>query len=59
MSTLKTKVLINTIYSQFYIDADKELLDFLKTARPEDTHILRSYYNLPIPEGDFYVDKKM
>lgn len=57
MSTLVqlSTVTIKTLRSKIVVSADTELLDFLKSAKPEDTRILRSYFGIEIKEGDFYV----
>lgn len=57
MSTLAqlSTVEIKTLKSKIIIQADEELLNFLKSAKPNDTRILRSYFGIEIKEGDFYV----
>lgn len=57
MSTLAQllTVEIKTLKSKIIVEADEELLSFLKSAKPNDTRILRSYFGIEIKEGDFYV----
>lgn len=57
MSTLAqlSTVEIKTLRSKIITQADEELLNFLKSAKPNDTRILRSYFGIEIKEGDFYV----
>lgn len=50
-----TQVKIQTLKNNIFVLADKDLMDFLELAGPTDTKTLRSYFNLDIPMGDFYV----